>query len=93
MLSLQKETSFDWNSLHDLIKDWELDYDNIQGPHLIAPHSGPSKNYLRTHKFNSSTIATHITDIYFINFIYFVNFINKNDTIYNKASLMIRNKC
>ena len=47
----------------------------------ITPHSGHSKVYLRPHKINSTTITTHITDIY--------NFINENDTICNKTSLMI----
>ena len=64
------------NSLHNLVKDREFVYDNIGRPHLITSHSGHSKVYLRAHKFNSTTIATHITVIY--------NFINENDTICNK---------
>ena len=69
------------NSLHDLIKNRELVYDNIGRPHLITPRSGYSKVYLKAHKLNSTTIATHITDIY--------NFINENYAICNKTSLTI----
>ena len=39
-----------------------------------------SKVYLRAHKFDSTTNATHITDIY--------KFINENDTVCDKTSLM-----
>ena len=31
--------------------------------HVCAPYSGPSNVFLRSQKFNSTTIATHVTDI------------------------------
>ena len=64
-----------------VIKDRELVYDYVGRPQLITPHSGHSKVYLRAHKFDSTTNATHITDIY--------KFLNENDTVCNKTSLMI----
>ena len=36
------------NSLHDLIKDRELVYNNIGRPHLITPHSGHSKELINS---------------------------------------------
>ena len=31
--------------------------------HVYVPYSGPSNVFLRSQKFNSTTIATHVTDI------------------------------
>ena len=41
-----------------------LKYDEIGRLHIKTPHSGTSYIYLRAQLFNSTTVATHITDIY-----------------------------
>ena len=42
----------------------ELKYDGIGRLHLMTPHAGPSYIRLRSHKYNSTTVSTNITDLF-----------------------------
>ena len=43
-----------------------MEYDNLGRAHLSTPHSGPSSLFVRSSKYNHSTISTHITDLYLL---------------------------
>ena len=38
-------------------------FDNYGRAHLHTPHSGPVEVFIRAQKFNSTTAATHISDL------------------------------
>ena len=42
----------------------ELKYDGLGRLHLDAPYSGPVHLMIRSQKYNSTTAATHVTDLY-----------------------------
>ena len=41
----------------------EITYDRV-GAHLKTPYSGSAEVFIHSHKYNSTSVATHITDLY-----------------------------
>ena len=46
------------------VSEHRLKYDNVGRLHLDTPYSGHSHLRLRSHKYNSTSIATHVTDLF-----------------------------
>lgn len=46
------------------LEQQSLKYDNLGRAHLPTPHAGPATLFVRSSKYNHSSIATHITDLY-----------------------------
>ena len=42
----------------------KLKHDGLGRLHLDTPYSGPTRLMIRSHKYNSTTVATHVTDLY-----------------------------
>ena len=42
----------------------KLKHDRLGRLHLDTPYSGPTRLMIRSHKYNSTTAATHVTDLY-----------------------------
>ena len=50
----------------DGFDEQNIKYDNLGRAHLQTPHTGPASLYVRSSKYNHSTISTHVTDLHAI---------------------------
>ena len=63
--SFNKEQKNPYESIIDF-SDNETTYDNLGRLHSAIPHTGEASLFLRSNKYNSSSIVTHITDLHSI---------------------------
>ncbi|CAB4044267.1 PREDICTED: uncharacterized protein LOC105443326 [Paramuricea clavata] len=42
----------------------DIIYDGVGRAHLKTPYSGTANVYIRSHKYNATSVATHVTDLY-----------------------------
>lgn len=42
----------------------DIIYDGVGRAHLRTPYSGTANVYIRSHKYNATSVATHVTDLY-----------------------------
>ena len=77
----KNELPTEYSQFIDNMGQQSLTRDNIGRLHLETPYSGPSFVQLRAQKFNSTTVSTHVTDLF--------NIISNNEEYVKKPALML----